>query len=54
MTGHSMAAAVLGAVLGFVMMLPGHVLGGTGAGDVKLVAALGTCSARRRVDGVSV
>ena len=37
-----MAAAAIGGVLGFVMMLPGHVLGGTGAGDVKLVAALGT------------
>jgi prepilin peptidase CpaA len=23
-------------------MLPGHILGGTGAGDVKLLAALGT------------
>jgi len=41
-TGHSVVAAALGGVLGFVMMLPGHVLGGTGAGDVKLVAALGT------------
>jgi prepilin peptidase CpaA len=42
LTGHSVAAAAIGGVLGFVMMLPGHVLGGTGAGDVKLVAALGT------------
>ena len=42
LTGHSVAAAAVGAMLGFVMMLPGHVLGGTGAGDVKLVAALGT------------
>jgi prepilin peptidase CpaA len=42
LTGHSMAAAAIGGILGFVMMLPGHVLGGTGAGDVKLVAALGT------------
>jgi prepilin peptidase CpaA len=42
LTGHSMAAAAVGGVLGFVMMLPGHVFGGTGAGDVKLVAALGT------------
>ena len=41
-TGHSMAAAVIGGGIGFVMMLPGHVFGGTGAGDVKLVAALGT------------
>ena len=31
-----------GALLGFALMLPGHILGGTGAGDVKLLAALGT------------
>lgn len=42
LTGHSMAGALVGAVLGFALMLPGHVLGGTGAGDVKLLAALGT------------
>ena len=42
LTGHSVAAAAIGGAIGFVMMLPGHVLGGTGAGDVKLVAALGT------------
>jgi prepilin peptidase CpaA len=42
LTGHSMAGALIGAILGFVLMLPGHVFGGTGAGDVKLVAALGT------------
>ncbi len=42
LTGHSMTGALLGAVIGFGLMLPGHVLGGTGAGDVKLVAALGT------------
>jgi prepilin peptidase CpaA len=41
-TGHSLAAALLGGALGFVLMTPGHVLGGTGAGDVKLLAALGT------------
>jgi prepilin peptidase CpaA len=42
LTGQSMAGAVAGAVAGFVLMLPGHVFGGTGAGDVKLIAALGT------------
>jgi prepilin peptidase CpaA len=42
LTGHSIAAAAIGGVIGFAMMLPRHVLGGTGAGDVKLVAALGT------------
>jgi prepilin peptidase CpaA len=42
MTGHSVASALVGAAVGFGLMLPGHVLGGTGAGDVKLLAALGT------------
>jgi prepilin peptidase CpaA len=42
LTGHSMAGALAGALIGFALMLPGHLLGGTGAGDVKLLAALGT------------
>lgn len=42
LSGHSMAGALAGAALGFALMLPGHLLGGTGAGDVKLLAALGT------------
>jgi prepilin peptidase CpaA len=42
LSGHSVAGALTGAVLGFVLMLPGHLVGGTGAGDVKLLAALGT------------
>ena len=36
------ASAVLGCVVGLIVMLPLHIVGGTGAGDVKLVAALGT------------
>ena len=28
-------------MFGFALMLPGHVLGATGAGDVKLMAAVG-------------
>ena len=36
-----LAASLAGCVLGAVLMLPGHVLGGTGAGDVKLLAAAG-------------
>ena len=36
-----LAVSVAGCVLGAVLMLPGHVLGGTGAGDVKLLAASG-------------
>jgi len=33
--------AVLGLIVGLVLMLPGHVIGATGAGDVKLMAATG-------------
>jgi prepilin peptidase CpaA len=33
--------AALGLVLGLALMLPGHVIGATGAGDVKLMAAVG-------------
>jgi prepilin peptidase CpaA len=39
--GVSVAAAALGIVIGFCLMLPGHALGATGAGDVKLMAAVG-------------
>jgi prepilin peptidase CpaA len=38
----SLAAAVIGLVLGMGLMLPGHALGATGAGDVKLMAAVGS------------
>jgi prepilin peptidase CpaA len=34
--------AVAGLVLGLLLMLPGHLIGATGAGDVKLFAAIGT------------
>ncbi len=34
-------SAALGLTLGLVLMLPGHLLGATGAGDVKLMAAVG-------------
>jgi prepilin peptidase CpaA len=37
-----MPAALAGGLVGLVLMLPGHFLGATGAGDVKLLAALGT------------
>jgi prepilin peptidase CpaA len=38
----SIGASVLGFVLGLALMLPGHALGATGAGDVKLMAAIGS------------
>jgi prepilin peptidase CpaA len=39
--GISTGAALGGLVVGALLMLPGHVLGATGAGDVKLLAAIG-------------
>ena len=33
--------AALGVLVGLLLMLPGHVIGATGAGDVKLMAAVG-------------
>jgi prepilin peptidase CpaA len=38
----SVPQAFGGLALGLALMLPGHVIGATGAGDVKLLAALGT------------
>jgi prepilin peptidase CpaA len=38
----SLAGSLAGFALGLVLMLPGHLLGATGAGDVKLMAAAGT------------
>ena len=38
----SLSAALIGGAVGLALMTPGYVLGGTGAGDVKLMAALGT------------
>jgi prepilin peptidase CpaA len=41
MSGISVGASVAGMVAGLLLMLPGHALGATGAGDVKLMAAVG-------------
>jgi prepilin peptidase CpaA len=38
----SPGTALFGFLTGFGLMLPGHVFGRTGGGDVKLMAALGT------------
>ena len=38
----TVTSALAGLAYGFLMMLPGHVFGATGAGDVKLFAAAGT------------
>jgi prepilin peptidase CpaA len=42
LSGISLSAAALGFAVGLVLMLPGHSLGATGAGDVKLMAAIGS------------
>ena len=41
LSGISVGASLAGMVAGLVLMLPGHALGATGAGDVKLMAAVG-------------
>lgn len=38
----TIGAALAGFFVGLLLMLPGHLFGGTGGGDVKLMAALGT------------
>jgi prepilin peptidase CpaA len=40
-SGVPLWASALGFVLGLALMMPGHLLGATGAGDVKLMAAVG-------------
>ena len=40
-SGVTLMGSVLGFIVGFALMLPGHVLGATGAGDVKFMAAVG-------------
>jgi prepilin peptidase CpaA len=40
-SGVSVTSSLLGCLTGLLVMLPGRVLGATGAGDVKLMAAVG-------------
>ncbi len=40
-SGISLPSSVVGFIVGFALMMPGHALGATGAGDVKLMAAVG-------------
>jgi len=47
--GVGVAGAVEGLLVGLVLMLPGHFIGRTGAGDVKLLAALGTLLGPRSI-----
>ena len=41
LTGLSVKAAAIGLMLGMLFMMPGYLFGATGAGDVKLLAAVG-------------
>jgi prepilin peptidase CpaA len=40
-SGISLGASIAGFMVGLLLMLPGHALGATGAGDVKFMAAVG-------------
>ncbi len=42
LSGISLAASIGGIVVALALMLPGHALGATGAGDVKFMAAVGS------------
>ena len=48
-SGITVGSALAGLAFGFLMMLPGHVFGATGAGDVKLFAAAGTLLGSGRI-----
>jgi prepilin peptidase CpaA len=41
LSGLSVGASLFGFVIGLLLMLPGYLFGATGAGDVKLLAAVG-------------
>jgi prepilin peptidase CpaA len=47
--GVGVAGAFEGLLVGLLLMLPGHMIGRTGAGDVKLLAALGTLLGPRSI-----
>ena len=49
MTTVSVAGALGGLAVGLLLMLPGHLAGATGAGDVKLFAAVGTLLGPTRI-----
>ena len=48
-SGVSVTGAFAGFALGLLLMLPGHLIGATGAGDVKLLAAVGTLLGPSRI-----
>ena len=48
-SGLSVGASLAGFAIGLALMLPGHVLGAMGAGDVKLFAAVGALIGPARI-----
>jgi Flp pilus assembly protein protease CpaA len=48
-TAIGVAGALLGLLVGLLLMLPGFLIGATGGGDVKLFAALGTVLGPTRI-----
>jgi prepilin peptidase CpaA len=48
-SGISLNASLLGFLTGALLMLPGHALGRTGAGDLKLLAAFGAVLGPERI-----
>ena len=48
-SGITVTSSLAGLAYGFLMMLPGHIFGATGAGDVKLFAAAGTLLGSGRI-----
>jgi prepilin peptidase CpaA len=45
----TVTASLAGFLIGLLLMLPGHLLGATGAGDVKLFAAVGALIGPARI-----
>lgn len=48
-SGVTLGASLEGLALGLALMLPGHIVGATGAGDVKLFSAVGAVVGVQRV-----
>jgi prepilin peptidase CpaA len=53
-SGVSLMSSLLGCLAGALVMLPGRVLGATGAGDVKFMAAIGSVIGLERMPAAFV
>ncbi|MGH9329332.1 MAG: A24 family peptidase [Vicinamibacterales bacterium] len=49
LSGVSLSSSVMGLLLGLALMLPGRLFGATGAGDVKLMGAVGAVLGLERI-----